>query len=235
LDVLEKLNGYYFEDLPPSRQRKFKNTSLRMIVLSEKSDDDVRFMMFERINTGSDPLKDMEKRLGSFQGKFTKFVIDCTKNELFKELTSFTKKALKRKEPEELILRFFAYSDFYLDFKGNVNDFLDNYVKDKNENGFDIEKHQKRFNDMLSAVKDFFPNGFIKFPDSQKTPRLRFEAIAVGTALAIEQKQNLIVDDTSWIDSEAFESEVAGHSSNSPKRVKSRIDFVKNKLLGIKP
>ena len=51
LEILKKLNGIKFSDLKPSRQRIFRNTSMRMIVLSSKADEKVRNDMFGRINT----------------------------------------------------------------------------------------------------------------------------------------------------------------------------------------
>lgn len=81
-----------------------------MIALSDKSDEEVRFLMFERINTGSDLLKDMEKRKGIFGGKFMDYIFkDCSKNPLFIRNTKFTEQLEKRGEPQELIIRFFAY------------------------------------------------------------------------------------------------------------------------------
>ncbi|MFM9264310.1 DUF262 domain-containing protein [Tychonema sp. BBK16] len=56
LKTLDSLNGSYFKDLAPSRQRKFKNTSLRMIVLSDKADEKVRNDIFYRINTNTSNL-----------------------------------------------------------------------------------------------------------------------------------------------------------------------------------
>ncbi|MBC6109188.1 DUF262 domain-containing protein [Pedobacter fastidiosus] len=53
LEILVSLNGFHYKDLLKSRQRKFQNSTIRMIALSDKSDEDVRFMMFERINTTS--------------------------------------------------------------------------------------------------------------------------------------------------------------------------------------
>jgi uncharacterized protein with ParB-like and HNH nuclease domain len=53
LETLDSLNGSYFKDLAPSRQRKFKNTSLRMIILSDKADEKVRNDIFYRINTSN--------------------------------------------------------------------------------------------------------------------------------------------------------------------------------------
>ncbi|MEG4530130.1 DUF262 domain-containing protein [Microcoleus sp. D2_18a_D3] len=50
LKTLDSLNGSYFKDLAPSRQRKFKNTPIRMIVLSDKTDEKVRNDVFCRMN-----------------------------------------------------------------------------------------------------------------------------------------------------------------------------------------
>ncbi|MEG4838516.1 DUF262 domain-containing protein [Microcoleus sp. B9-D4] len=51
LKTLDSLNGSYFTDLAPSRQRKFKNTSLRTIVFSDKADKRVINEVFYRINS----------------------------------------------------------------------------------------------------------------------------------------------------------------------------------------
>ena len=53
LEKLPSLNGKTIIDLKDSRKRKFKNKSIRAIILSDKADDNVRFDIFERINTGS--------------------------------------------------------------------------------------------------------------------------------------------------------------------------------------
>ena len=54
LTILDSLNGSYFKDLAPSHQRKFKNTSLRTIVLSDKADEKVINEVFYRINSWED-------------------------------------------------------------------------------------------------------------------------------------------------------------------------------------
>jgi len=107
-----------FSDFPISRQRKINNASLRMIVLSEHSDEDARFMLFERINSGSVTLQAMEKRKGSFSGPFTDFIYELSQDPQFLMLTSFTAKTIKRGEPQELILRFFAYSESLENYNG---------------------------------------------------------------------------------------------------------------------
>lgn len=236
LEVLDKLNGFSYNDFSAARKKRFLNSTIRMILISDKSDADVRFMMFERINTGSDELNAMEKRNGIYSGKFIEFIDECAKNELFVKLTSFTEKAIKRKEPQELILHFFAYSDTSHEVieKGGT-EFFDKYVKDKNKNGFNESKLKHSFEKMLSFVDANFENGFLRIKDSKKTPRLRFEAISIGVFLALKEKPNLKkskIPTVDWILSTEFIDEISGYSSSTPKRIKSRCNFVKNKILG---
>lgn len=109
LEKLDYLNDYKFSKLTVARQRKLKNTPLRMIVLSNKSTDEVRNEIFERINRGSDLLQAMEKRKGIYKGVFSNFIYElCAKNELFNKLTRIDSRQTKRQEKEELILRYFA-------------------------------------------------------------------------------------------------------------------------------
>ncbi len=232
LEVLSLCNGLRFIDFPVSRQRKIFNTSLRMIVLSEHSDEDARFMLFERINSGSLILQAMETRKGSLPGDFTNFVYECAKDDQFRRLTRFTSKTEKRGEPQELVLRFFAYSENLDNYTGYLNEFLDEFTKVKNEN-FDQKLMFKEFKNMLDYVETNFTNGFLKDRHHTSTPRVRFEAISVGVNLALRANSTPTTDVNSWINSQEFVSEITGSSTNTKARLKSRIEFVRNKILGI--
>jgi hypothetical protein len=56
LEILSKLNGMTFEDFPRDRKKRLLGAAIKMIQFSEDCDADVRFMMFERINSGNDEL-----------------------------------------------------------------------------------------------------------------------------------------------------------------------------------
>jgi Protein of unknown function DUF262 len=233
LEILTTLNGFKYENLIKSRQRKFLNSTIRMIALSDKSDDDVRFMMFERINTGSAILKDMEKRKGIFGGKFMDFVYnECSQHPLFIRNTRFTERLEKRGEAQELIIRFFAYSDNYKSVKTGVNEFLNEFVETKNKS-FDKAGYTKEFDNMLKFVDKYFPDGFVKSKTSNKTPRVRFDAISVGVILALREKPKLEPVDLSWLDSKTFNELITKGGQNAPTAIKERIEFVYNKLMGI--
>ena len=234
LEILSDLNGFKYSDLSKSRQRKFENSTIRMIALSDKSDEDVRYMMFERINTGSETLKDMEKRKGIFSGKFIDFVYkECSNHPLFTKNTRFTEKLIRRGEPQELITRFFAYSNSLESFKGNVNDFLNQFVKGCNES-FNKKQFFADFDKMLKFIDLNMPLAFIKTKTSQKTPRVRFDAIAVGVILALRINPDLKAKNAKWLESDNFKNLITSGGQNSAKLIRDRITFVKNQLLGKK-
>lgn len=235
LKKLDKLNGFSFEQLPLSRQRRFKRHTLRMIELTENANEEVRRDIFERINTGSQRLTDMEVRWGVNEGDLLRFIRACSKNEDMKVLAPLNDAAVKRRERQEFTLRFFAYLENYRNFDRKVVDFLNDYLE-KTQKSFTPEMQasmQAEWERMLAFVKGHFPNGFSKDKGHVRTPRIRFEAISVGTALALRESptlQPLPVE--SWLSSEAFARHTTSGSSNSRPKVVARIEYVRDKLLG---
>mgnify|MGYP001598008273 CR=1 FL=1 len=234
LKKLNKLNGFKFSDLPISRQRRFRRQTLRLIALTDKATREVRKELFDRINTSSTLLTDMESRKGIYEGDFYYFLEQCANNSLFKKLCPIPESRTERAEGEEMILRFFAYSERYQDFVHIVKDFLDDYMKDM-QSDFTEEhatKLRNKFEQMLSFVNKYFPYGFTKSLNANSTPRVRFEAISVGVQLALEINSNLTPKNvSSWIESEEFKYHTRTDAANDKKKVLERIEYVKNKLL----
>ena len=239
LEILTVLNQLKFDDIPLPQQRKFKNRTLRMVVLGDRTTEDAKFSIFERINSGSETLKYSELRKGAYSGPFYTLVDDLAREPIFVDLCPVTQKLADRGERQELILRYLAYSERYHEFKHDVGEFLNAYIKEKNSqyrnnpNFGNKEKLEKReeFLRMLSFVKKWFPYGFAKSARATTTPRVRFEAIAVGVNLALQCNPSLVPVSITWLDSKDFERNTTTHGSNSPKRLKDRIEFVKNSLL----
>ncbi len=227
---LNTLNGFTFDDLPLSQQRRFKNQPIRVIVLGEKAVESVKKETFERINTGSDILKDMEVRKGAYQGPFYDFVEECAANPRLVAMCPLSKAREDRQEREELVLRFFAYSERYLLFKHEVKEFLDAYMRDK-DTGFSKEEYRHDFLRMVDFVEKYFPYGFRKVPRAKSTPRVRFEAISVGVNLAIKVNPALVPVSMDWLDSKQFNYHTTTHASNSSTRLKDRVEFVRDSLL----
>lgn len=231
LKKLTSINGFSYNDIPVYFRKKFDKTSMRVIVLSEDTTLEIRQEIFNRINTTGRPAKPSEIRRGSFRGAFMDFLMDCTKDSVFRKVCPITETMEKRYEQLELVLRFFAFTDRYQEFVHRVDDFLDDYVESK-QLSFDKEGMKAEFDRMLQFVQTYFPYGFAKSERAKSTPRVRFEAIAVGVALALREEPDLVPDSMEWLYSDEFKMHTTTYASNSPDRVSGRILFVKNKLLG---
>jgi hypothetical protein len=232
LEKLEKLNQFRFADLPLPRQRRFKRTTLRMIQLTEKATEDIRRDMFERINTGSVSLNEMEKRRGIQRGPFLDFIDQLSVNPRFRSLCPFSKPLVDRREPQEFVLRFFAYLNNYENFERQVNEFLNKYLEKNNSGSFNREVMKAEFESMLDFIEKYFPNGFRKAKKHTTAPRIRFEAISVGAALALREKSDLEPASMSWLESSEFKEHTTSDASNSKPKVKNRIEYVRDQLLG---
>jgi hypothetical protein len=231
LKKLEQLNNFTFSDLPLARQRRFNRANLRMIVLTEKADEDIRRDMFERINTGSVELNDMEKRRGISPGPFVDLLEELAKDPKFRQLCPFSEALVRKREPEEFVLRFFAYLDKYKNFERRVNEFLNEYLEEHNHPGINRDSMRDEFHAMLDFVEKYFPNGFSKAKGHVKTPRIRFEAISVGAALALREKSTLEPKSIKWLESPEFKEYTTSDASNSKPKVIRRIEYVRDQLL----
>lgn len=233
LRKLDKLNGFLYSDLPLIRQRRFGRHTLRMIEMREDTDEDVRRDIFARINTGSQELSDMEVRWGASDGPFLQFIRECSRLPVFLKLAPLSEKAVKRREAEEFVLRFFAYLRDYEKFERSVVEFLDNFLKDMET--FDEEAKtdaQAEWDRMLDFVQTYFPNGFSKGKGHVRTPRIRFESISVGTALALRIDPDLVPASLDWLESAEFKQHMRSDASNSRPKVVARIEYVRDHLLG---
>lgn len=233
LQKLNSLKGFRYSDLSDAIQKKFKNRSLRIIVLDGDTSLAFRQDLFSRVNRSGKKISDAEFRRGTFPGEFTTFIEKCSKEVLFVKLCPLSKEKVDRYARFELVLRFFAFVNSYMDFKHDVAPFLDAYLLE-NQQTFNEEDFRSEFERMCLFVEKYFPNGFAK-PDSIKAvPNVRFEAIAVGVALALREDPDLEPTDMSWLDSNEFKKTTTSDASNNPGRLQERVEFVKNSLLGVR-
>lgn len=231
LERLQTLNGFLFSDLPVSQQRKLRTRALRIVVLDELTSFETRQDIFNRVNTSGERARASEVRRGAYQGQFMDFLEELADDPIFRRVCPISQTMVMRREPLEFVLRFFAYSDSYKSFSHDVAKFLDRYLIENQEN-FDEHRMRAEFNATMRFAERFYPYGFSKKRGSTSTPRVRFEALAVGTNLALRLDPNLIPTNLDWMQSRDFDAQVTTHASNSGPRVKGRIEFVRDHLLG---
>jgi hypothetical protein len=239
LQSLTRVSSFTFAELDESRQRKIKNRSIRGIVLNEHADEQARFDLFDRINTGSKIANTAEVRRGALAGPFMKLISELATDPLFIELSPVSKKEEDERAREELVTRFFGYGDGLEDYKDRPAEFLFKYVKKMNEKAAEkpvlITECQSEFDRTMRFIKRVYPYGFRKNQKGKATPKARFEAIAIGTRQALSERPSLETTSPpsvlNWLDSAEFLEVTGSDGANAINRLRQRLSFVKDKLL----
>jgi hypothetical protein len=129
LTAYPELDGYAYRELDPRFQRHIVNRTLRCIVISKDTHPQVKFDVFERLNSGSVKLTPQELRHGIYYGPLMKHIEGLNKNKVWRSLISGSGE--RRMRGEELVLRFLAMQ-FHLEryrkpLAGFLNDFAEQY------------------------------------------------------------------------------------------------------------
>jgi len=109
LHLLTELNGKTYNTLDENNQRKIQTTTLHTIIIKKDSDNDVKFEIFERLNTGSMKLNEDEIRNSVYRGPYIDLLSELADDKTFENLVrkpNHKNRMLYR----GMILRFFALS-----------------------------------------------------------------------------------------------------------------------------
>jgi hypothetical protein len=145
-----------------------------------------------------------------------------------------TQRAKDLRQREEAIGRFFAYGDGLEDYDERPKVFLFDYTKKMNEKMKINPLLQK---EVMTFVDCYFPDGFRKSHEAKSTPKVRFEAISVGTWYAMKEDTSLsapAIPIAEWINSDEFLYHTTSSAANTRRRVIERINYVRDCLLGKK-
>lgn len=158
----------------------------------------------------------------------------------FVALAPVSKKDLDEREREELVARFFAYSNGLEGYRDRPSEFIFNYVKQMNSEVVNdpasIDRYRARFQETIDFIDRVFPHGFRRNGKGKATPRARFEAIAVGSRLALDERPGLanehIADVLPWLNDGEFTKVTGSDGANAIARLRERTGFVRDRLLG---
>ncbi|MBF0408698.1 MAG: DUF262 domain-containing protein [Candidatus Riflebacteria bacterium] len=230
LEKLTAINGLVFEQLPKSLQMMFMTRPIRVTVLNDRSDFEVRYDLFERLNTGGVILHPQEIRNCVFAGRFNDFIRELAKYSAFRSVVKNTPKQELTGNYEELVLKFFAYYQDRNLFVHAVKEFLNEYMEKKTRNFDDGNELESIFKKTFDYLNEALPEGIVRKNRKNATPLILFEAITIGTANCIFE--SIDIDNNKLrniLDDEELKKLTTG-ATNSRARLNSRIDYVKENV-----
>ncbi len=129
LKILKNLNGKSFAELDQPLKIALRRYGVSIIKIANTTDENVKFEIFERLNTGAVTLSPQELRNCIYRGPL---------NDLIKDLSvceSFTRVLALQDRPQrmvdcEMVLRFFAFNErTHLNFTGKMKSFMNDFMK----------------------------------------------------------------------------------------------------------
>jgi len=159
LEVLSELNGSCYRDLPPFLERRLEDRTVKCLRIDSTLDSQVKYDIFERLNSGSVELSPQELRNATCRGPFNDLVKKLAKEENFMELAQLKEgsKRVEKMEDEELVLRFFAltYKSGFKNYKGGFKSFLTEKMTEFNSlDESELDKMEKNFKKTFEKIED---------------------------------------------------------------------------------
>ena len=197
---------------------------MRVTVLNDKSDLNVRFDLFERLNSGGVIFLPQEIRNCVYRGPFSDLLKEYAEKNDFSRVVRCESESQK----EEFVLRYFAFLEKYREFDHSVNEFLNDYIAGANKK---LPRKQILliFDQTFAFLASELPSGIVR-SRRKITPVNLFEAITVGTGLVFVARRTPRSGVVSQLLVDANLRQLTTAGTNTPRMVTGRIEFVRDRL-----
>ena len=155
--MIEDIKGKKFSELDAEHQRTIKRSTIPLIEFKQLDPDNSssKYLIFERINTGSEKLNSMQIRKALAHGQFVKDLYKYgNENQKFKTLFSTT--ALRRDVHIEAFLRTIVMRDIYYGEYINETTGINNILNEYCEKNIDKEISEEFYTEFALAIDKAF-------------------------------------------------------------------------------
>ncbi|MGL5980555.1 MAG: DUF262 domain-containing protein [Phocaeicola sp.] len=190
LEFLANFNTKRYDDFPFDIKRDVRMLPVTVNVLEKGVPDDVKYILFKRLNTGGITLTPQEIRNAVYIGKAINVVKSMAKEPSFLKATQETIPTL-RKQDQDFISRFVAfYLNGYKNYSPDLDKFINDTMKGIKEGLFDenrIKEMRMQFVKAMNLAFEIFETDAFRKRDDKAAVRkplnkAYFEVVSVGLA-----------------------------------------------------
>lgn len=233
-DLIQNLDGFSCADLPLKIQLNIKRSACRVEIIKWNSQYDLRFELFNRLNTGGSPLTNQEIRNSLYReisSEFNDFLKEMAAYSNFIESVNISKEQVDKLYLEELVLRFMSLYDNRNNVKSSIAQHMTEFMKESVTNKkFDYNKYRQIFHKTFDILK---PLGFQIFRSkNNEFSTAIFDTTTIGIAENIHlygsAKPSVIRLKVEQVKSDQiYQKMIRSGGNNSIQRVKKRLEFSK--------
>jgi len=228
-DIATELENLACKDLPLKFQLNIKRASCRVEIIKWNSAFDMRYELFNRLNTGGSELTDQEIRNAIFRGvskDFNSFIRKCAENVDFINLIQPTERQFEQLYMDELVLRFCALTDLKEELSENISQHMTNYMRSAVNDPAKIPGLESSFNETIRILtpigKDVFRGSNNVFSTSL------YDCVMIGITKYMDryrdERTDKIIDKIEELKSNDAFKKASGSASASKSRILRRIE-----------
>lgn len=236
LTAYPELEGNKFSDLDPRFRRHIQNRTLRCITIMKETHPQIKFDVFERINTGAVQLNPQEVRHGVYHGTLMKLIDELSKEKVWNSISGH--KNDTRMKGGELVLRYLALSNRQSSYKKPLKSFLNDFCAEfQNIDEEKVLQWKQEFLTSIEAVNYLFGKKAFKVLNDNLEPAVKninsalYDAIMVGFTrrgvtkrkLQSIEKNGFLIKFQEFISSDEYKKAIASGTS-AKNSVNYRID-----------
>ncbi len=227
------LKGVDVDKLSIKLKNTIKRAVCRVEILRWDSKFDMRYELFNRLNTGASPLTPQEIRNCVFTGDFNNLMQKLAHNKIFIKLINPTEKQQEEMFLEELVLRFMAFKYEYnsLIIKVSIQDFLSDFMKNVTKRNIDMDyyKFEQSFLQTIDLLNNVYDFNIFRARNGLFTPNIydtvmyitdKYYSSNIKNPDDFKEKIRILLDDAEY-------KKASGASTYASKRMQLKIKRVK--------
>lgn len=229
--ILTSLEGFDINTLPQSFKINLKRSVCRVEILRDQSNNEMKYELFKRLNSGGSKLTPQEIRNAIYRGIDTRLntlLLELSNNTIFNSMIDLSDRKKQELYNQELILKFIAFynniDNINLNTEQYLNQFMENTVKNEKYNYNSIKN---LFIETLCLIKNATEEPSKVFSsDQNRFVATYFDAITISVAQNIDKYRNnpeLLREKINLLKKDEQFKAFSGSAPSSRSRVKKRL------------
>ncbi|MFD1148085.1 DUF262 domain-containing protein [Saccharothrix hoggarensis] len=251
LEVFSEFNGLPFEGLPSTLQTVLETrANLRAIIILRQSDADIKYQVFQRLNTGGIKLNPQEIRNSAWPGLLNSMILEESESREFHSALGIrdkSKSSLYREMRDaEFVLRFLTFHKDWATFSGGMGRRLDEYMAlNHGMLKAEVEEHREAFRlAVKKAVAAFGEHAFRRWVPGEGKNFWRRQVLAAAFDAEIfavmdfderqlADNQAALISGLQELFTDSDFRKSVDSATNTPTYFRDRIKAVKNMIAGV--
>ncbi|MBW4704049.1 DUF262 domain-containing protein [Micromonospora sp. RL09-050-HVF-A] len=249
LEVFSELNGSSIDELPGTLQTILETrAAIRAIIILRQSDSDVKYQVFQRLNTGGIRLNPQEIRNSAWPGNLNEMILEESSSDLFHKALGIADRhkseLYKEMRDAEFVLRYLSFKDDWETFKGGMGRRLDDFMVNNHSMPISqVEELRSAFRESVrKSMAAFGEYAYRRWMPEKQTWRKPVLAAAFDAEIfavqdfdisKLELNQDALITGVKELFSDPTFRSAIDSATNTPSYFRERIRLVRHTIASI--